>query len=200
MMAKRKLKFLILLLLNVWPREKIAFSTSTQNIQSVTSVLLRRSHVSILGQRLSSSEGTCGVKSIGLLGRSSQFLRDQLLMLLQDIPIVSKMSSLIELVTGSRQGDVERWTNVGGSIPVGGRPIYFTSAVPISRINTGGVVKRIRRIADSPPDLDAEEVEVVNNLVGHQSSTSPSHPPARIFQSRLIPSTPRTFQPLLLPF
>ncbi|MBW0482356.1 hypothetical protein O181_022071 [Austropuccinia psidii MF-1] len=59
-------------------------------------------------------------------------------------------------LTGSRQRDVERWTSVGGPIPVGGRPIYSSSEVPISRINTEGVVKRIRRIADSPTDTDAE--------------------------------------------
>ncbi|MBW0573602.1 hypothetical protein O181_113317 [Austropuccinia psidii MF-1] len=64
--------------------------------------------------------------------------------------------------------DVARWTSVGGPIPFGGRPIYFSSEVPISRINTEGVVKRIRRISDSPTDPDAE-----------------------------IPSTPRTFQPVL---
>ncbi|MBW0558855.1 hypothetical protein O181_098570 [Austropuccinia psidii MF-1] len=79
------------------------------------------------------------------------------------------------------------------------------SAVPISRINTEGVVKIRRRIANSPPDphaedsdeLDGEEVEVVDNPVGHQSSTCPSQPPAKRFQSRLIPSTPRNFQPTL---
>ncbi|MBW0563678.1 hypothetical protein O181_103393 [Austropuccinia psidii MF-1] len=104
-------------------------------------------------------------------------------------------------LTGSRQRDVARWTNVGGSIQVGGRPIYSSSEVPISRINTEGSVKRIRRIANSPPDPDAEgsdelegeEVEVVNNPVGNQSSTSPSQPPPKRFQSRLIPSNPRTF-------
>ncbi|MBW0464625.1 hypothetical protein O181_004340 [Austropuccinia psidii MF-1] len=96
--------------------------------------------------------------------------------------------------------DVARWNNVGGSIPVGGRSIYSSSAVPISRINAEGSVKKIRRIAYSPPDPDAEgseEVEVINNPVGHQSSTSPSQPPAKIFQSLLIPSTPRNFQPTL---
>ncbi|MBW0578375.1 hypothetical protein O181_118090, partial [Austropuccinia psidii MF-1] len=75
-------------------------------------------------------------------------------------------------LTGSRQRDVARWTNVGASIPVGGRPIYSSSEVPISRINTEGVVKRIRRISDSPTDpdaegsdeLDGEEVEVVPHL------------------------------------
>ncbi|MBW0574857.1 hypothetical protein O181_114572, partial [Austropuccinia psidii MF-1] len=108
-------------------------------------------------------------------------------------------------LTGSRQRDVARWTNVGGSIPVGGRPIYSSSEVPISQINTEGVVKRIRRIADSPTDpdaegsdeLDGEEVVVVPHSVGHPSSTSSSQPLANIFQSQVIPSTPRTFQPVL---
>ncbi|MBW0564943.1 hypothetical protein O181_104658 [Austropuccinia psidii MF-1] len=96
---------------------------------------------------------------MGLLGKSYQFLRALLLI-----------------------WDVERWTNVGGPIQVDGRRIYPSSAVPISRINTEGVVKQIRRITDSPPDanvegsdeLDGEEAEVVNNSFGHQSSASPS--------------------------
>ncbi|MBW0583560.1 hypothetical protein O181_123275 [Austropuccinia psidii MF-1] len=108
-------------------------------------------------------------------------------------------------LTGSRQRDVARWTNVGGPIPVGGRPIYPSSEVPISRINTEGVVKRIRRIADSPTDPDAEgsdeldgkEVVVVPHSVGHPSSNSSAQPLANRFQSQVIPSTPRTFQPVL---
>ncbi|MBW0472778.1 hypothetical protein O181_012493 [Austropuccinia psidii MF-1] len=59
-------------------------------------------------------------------------------------------------LTGSRQRDVARWTNVGGPISVGGRPIYSSSGGPISRTNTKGIVKRIRRIVDSPPDPDDE--------------------------------------------
>ncbi|MBW0573739.1 hypothetical protein O181_113454 [Austropuccinia psidii MF-1] len=82
-------------------------------------------------------------------------------------------------LTGSRQRDVPRWTDVGGPIPVGGRPIYSRSEVSISRINTEGVVKGIGGIDDSPTDpdyegsdeLDVEEVEIL--------------------------STPRTFQPVL---
>ncbi|MBW0572835.1 hypothetical protein O181_112550 [Austropuccinia psidii MF-1] len=101
------------------------------------------------------------------------------------------------------QRDVARWTNVGGPIPVGGRPIYSSSEVPISRINTEGIVKIIRQISDSPPDLDAEgsdeldgeEAEVVPNSADNPSNTSPSQPPAKRFQSQVIPSTPRTFQP-----
>ncbi|MBW0509961.1 hypothetical protein O181_049676 [Austropuccinia psidii MF-1] len=50
----------------------------------------------------------------------------------------------------------------------------------------------------SHDELVGEEAEVVNNPVGHQSRTSPSQPPSKIFQSLLIPSTPRNFQPTLV--
>ncbi|MBW0557434.1 hypothetical protein O181_097149 [Austropuccinia psidii MF-1] len=87
----------------------------------------------------------------------------------------------------------------------GGRPIYSSSEVPISRINAEGVVKRIRRIADSPTDpdaegsdeLDGEEVVVVPHSAGHSSSNYSAQPLANRFQSQVIPSTPRTFQPVL---
>ncbi|MBW0579523.1 hypothetical protein O181_119238 [Austropuccinia psidii MF-1] len=78
-------------------------------------------------------------------------------------------------LTDSRQRDVTRWTNFGGKNPIGGRPIYSSSEVPISRINTEGVVKSIRRIADSPADPDSEGSDELD----------------------VIPSTPRTFQPVL---
>ncbi|MBW0468422.1 hypothetical protein O181_008137 [Austropuccinia psidii MF-1] len=79
------------------------------------------------------------------------------------------------------------------------------SEVPIPRINTEGVLKIIRKISNSPtnPDsegsdeLDGESFEVVLNPSGHQSSTSPSQPPAKRFQSQIIPSIPRNFQPVL---
>ncbi|MBW0549572.1 hypothetical protein O181_089287 [Austropuccinia psidii MF-1] len=111
----------------------------------------------------------------------------------------------LEKVNGSRQRDVARWTNVGWPIPVGGRPIYSSSKVPFFRINAKGMVKEIRQISDSPPDMDAEgsdeldseEVEVVPNSAGHPSNTSPSQPPAKRFQSHIIPNTPRNFQPTL---
>ncbi|MBW0577206.1 hypothetical protein O181_116921 [Austropuccinia psidii MF-1] len=67
------------------------------------------------------------------------------------------------------------------------------------------MVKKVRKIANSPPDLDAEgsdaldgeEVEVVPNSAGHTSNDSPAQPPAKRFQSQIIPSTPRNFQPTL---
>ncbi|MBW0549606.1 hypothetical protein O181_089321 [Austropuccinia psidii MF-1] len=108
-------------------------------------------------------------------------------------------------MAGSRKRVVARWINVGGPIPAGGRPINSSSEVCISRINTEVVVKGIRQIADSPPDpdaegsyeLDGEESDVFHNSIGHQSSTSPSHPPAKRFQTHIIPKAPRTFQPIL---
>ncbi|MBW0592184.1 hypothetical protein O181_131899 [Austropuccinia psidii MF-1] len=116
-------------------------------------------------------------------------------------------TSGFSLLIGSRKRDVARWTSVGGPIPVGGRPIYSSSEVPISRISTEGLVKRIRRISDSPADpdaegsdeLDGEEVVVVPHSVGHPSSHSSAQPLANRFQSQVIPSTPRTFQPVLAP-
>ncbi|MBW0562470.1 hypothetical protein O181_102185 [Austropuccinia psidii MF-1] len=129
------------------------------------------------------SENIHGLRRMDLLGKSSQFLRPLLLMVLQGI-----LS-----------------TNFEGPIPVGGRPIYPSSELSISRINTEGLVKRIRQIGNSPTDpdaegsdeLDGEEVEVVHNSIGHQLSTSPSHPPAKRFQVHTITSTPRAFQPNL---
>ncbi|MBW0496279.1 hypothetical protein O181_035994 [Austropuccinia psidii MF-1] len=67
------------------------------------------------------------------------------------------------------------------------------------------MVKQIRQISNSPPDLDAEgsdesdgeEFDVVPNSAGHPSNTAPCQPPAKRFQSHIIPSTPRNFQPTL---
>ncbi|MBW0524499.1 hypothetical protein O181_064214 [Austropuccinia psidii MF-1] len=135
------------------------------------------------------SENICGVERMVLLGESSQFLRLLLLMIIQGIP----------------KRDVTRWTNVGGPITICGRLIYSSSEIPISRINSQGVVKILIRIADSPTntnaegsdELDGEEVEGVPNSIGHQYSTSPSKPSSRRFQSQVIPSTPRNFQSVL---
>ncbi|MBW0569076.1 hypothetical protein O181_108791 [Austropuccinia psidii MF-1] len=88
---------------------------------------------------------------------------------------------------------------------IGGRPTYSRPEFPISRINTEGIVKRIRQIADSPPDpdaeggdeLDSEEVEVIPHSAGHPFNSSPSQPPSKRFQSKVILSTPRNFHPTL---
>ncbi|MBW0497658.1 hypothetical protein O181_037373 [Austropuccinia psidii MF-1] len=96
------------------------------------------------------------------------------------------------------QRDGDRWTNVGG-------PIYSSSEVPNSRSTTGVIVKIIRQIANSSPDpdaegsdeLDGEEAEVTPHSAGHTSNSSPSQPPPKRFQSKVIHSTPRNFQPTL---
>ncbi|MBW0565984.1 hypothetical protein O181_105699 [Austropuccinia psidii MF-1] len=51
--------------------------------------------------------------------------------------------------------------------------------------------------SNSSDELDGEEVEVVHNSIGHQSSISPSHSTAKKFQSQIIPSASITFQPTL---
>ncbi|MBW0534391.1 hypothetical protein O181_074106, partial [Austropuccinia psidii MF-1] len=51
--------------------------------------------------------------------------------------------------------------------------------------------------AEGSDELDGEEFRVVPNSAGHPPNTSPSQPPAKRFQSHIIPSTPRNFQPTL---
>ncbi|MBW0470591.1 hypothetical protein O181_010306, partial [Austropuccinia psidii MF-1] len=157
---------------------KDCFHITILDLQSVTIVSLERSHVVVLGCKLQMSGGLDRVERMGLFEKSFQFLRHLLLMALQGFLIVSSLSILIEfgtdiidLVTGSRQRDVARWTNVRGPIPVGD--------------------------AEGSDELDGEEVEVVPHLVGHQSSTSSSQPLVSRLHSHIIPSTPRTFQPTL---
>ncbi|MBW0576033.1 hypothetical protein O181_115748, partial [Austropuccinia psidii MF-1] len=192
MMGSERLKFLILPVLNVWPRVRNAFNITILNRQNATFASLGTNHVVVPGQLCPTSGGTYGAGKMGLMGRSSPFLKNLLLMQPQDF----------------LNRDVARWTSVGGPIPVGGRPIHYSSEVPLSSTNTYGVVKvvkKIRRISDSPSDpdsegsdeLDGEEVEVVPHSVGHPSSNSSAQPLANRFQSQIIPSTPRTFQPML---
>ncbi|MBW0461476.1 hypothetical protein O181_001191 [Austropuccinia psidii MF-1] len=93
----------------------------------------------------------------------------------------------------------------GGKVDQCWRAHLFEFRGPISRIKNQGVVKQMRRITDSPtnPDtegsdkLDGEEVEVLNPSIGHHSSTSPSQPASKRFQSQVIPSTQRNCQPVL---
>ncbi|MBW0466750.1 hypothetical protein O181_006465 [Austropuccinia psidii MF-1] len=105
----------------------------------------------------------------------------------------------------SGKGSLQGGPIDGGPIPTGGRPIYSSSEVQISIINSQGVVKRIRDISDSQtnPDsegsdeLDGKDVEVINPLASHSSGSSPTKPPSKKFHSHLISSTLRNFQPVL---
>ncbi|MBW0467841.1 hypothetical protein O181_007556 [Austropuccinia psidii MF-1] len=93
--------------------------------------------------------------------------------------------------------DIQRSTNVRGSISTGERPIYSSSEVPICRINNQGIVKRIRRIANLPTDPDGEEVQVLYHKINQLCNSSPSHQASGTFQSQITPSTPRNFHPRL---
>ncbi|MBW0511384.1 hypothetical protein O181_051099 [Austropuccinia psidii MF-1] len=70
-------------------------------------------------------------------------------------------------------------------------PMLEGQFIPVQRFESQGLTTKG---CDEP---DGEEVEVVLNSVGHQSSTSPSQHVSKIFQSQVIPSTPRSFQPVL---
>ncbi|MBW0531991.1 hypothetical protein O181_071706 [Austropuccinia psidii MF-1] len=101
------------------------------------------------------------------------------------------------------------WSTVCGAIGDPPGPICWGSMGPtlwlFHSLSTTWPGPIERRISNSPPDPDAEgsdefdgeEFEVAHNSTGHQSSNSPSHPPAKRFQSHIIPSTPRTFQQTL---
>ncbi|MBW0490864.1 hypothetical protein O181_030579 [Austropuccinia psidii MF-1] len=141
-MPTRRLKFFILLVLNFWPREKIAFSTS-------------KCHFSFVGK-----------KPFPCPGSAASSIRRYLW---------SKKDGPFGKEFPVSEGPTPDATS--GYSDFGGRPIYPGSAVPISRINTEGVIKRIRRIAYSPPDPDAERSDELDE--------------------EEIPSTPRNFQPTL---
>ncbi|MBW0588564.1 hypothetical protein O181_128279 [Austropuccinia psidii MF-1] len=96
----------------------------------------------------------------------------------------------------------------GGLMLEGQFQLVVGPYIPAQRSQSQRVVKlvnRIRRIYDPPTDpdaegsdeLDGEEVQVVPHSVGHPSSNSSTQPLAKRFQSQVVPSTPRTFQPIL---
>ena len=98
MMDSEKLKFLILPVLNVWPRVRIVFNTTIPDLQNSIFASLERNHAVVLGCRLLTSGGIYEVERMGLLGKNSQSLRNPLLMELQDFLNVSDLNILIELV------------------------------------------------------------------------------------------------------
>ncbi|MBW0571274.1 hypothetical protein O181_110989 [Austropuccinia psidii MF-1] len=67
---------------------------------------------------------------------------------------------------------------------------------PIDHLNGLGSLEGSRAIKIlTSPKLQGRSWVVVPNSAGHPSNTSPYQPPAKRFQSQVIPSTPRTFQP-----
>ncbi|MBW0504088.1 hypothetical protein O181_043803 [Austropuccinia psidii MF-1] len=73
----------------------------------------------------------------------------------------------------------------------------FGKAFPVSEAPTPYGTSGFSNYAEGSDDLDGEDIVVVPHSVGHPSSISSSQPLANGFQSHVIPSTPRTFQPVL---
>ncbi|MBW0472820.1 hypothetical protein O181_012535 [Austropuccinia psidii MF-1] len=95
-------------------------------------------------------------------------------------------------LTGSKQREVARWTNVGGPILISGGPIYSSSEVPSSRINTEGLVKKIRQISDPSTNPDGEEIPKSSSTQYPQKfTTSLSTIPSSIPPPSPSPSTAR---------
>ncbi|MBW0507392.1 hypothetical protein O181_047107, partial [Austropuccinia psidii MF-1] len=70
-------KFLILPVLNVWPRVSIAFNIKILNCQSATFAALGRNHVVVPGQLCPRSGGTYGAGKMGLMGRNLLLMQPQ---------------------------------------------------------------------------------------------------------------------------
>ncbi|MBW0510454.1 hypothetical protein O181_050169 [Austropuccinia psidii MF-1] len=70
----------------------------------------------------------------------------------------------------------------------------FGKELPVSEAPTLDGTSEYSACSD---ELDGEEVEVIPHSAGHASNPSPSQPPANRFQSQVIPSTPRNFQPTI---
>ncbi|MBW0495345.1 hypothetical protein O181_035060 [Austropuccinia psidii MF-1] len=71
----------------------------------------------------------------------------------------------------------------------------FGKEFPVSEAPTIDGTSGYSAYAEGSDELDGEEVEVIPHSTGHPSKSSPSQPPAERFQSQVIPSTPRNFQP-----
>ncbi|MBW0575682.1 hypothetical protein O181_115397, partial [Austropuccinia psidii MF-1] len=84
MMDREQLKFLILPVLNVWPRVRIVFNTEIPDLQNAIFASLEGNYAVVPGCHLLTSGGIYGVERMGLLAKNSQSLRNLLLMELQD--------------------------------------------------------------------------------------------------------------------
>ncbi|MBW0550902.1 hypothetical protein O181_090617 [Austropuccinia psidii MF-1] len=73
----------------------------------------------------------------------------------------------------------------------------FGKEFPVPEAPTPYGTSEYSHYAVGSDELDGEEVVVVPHSVDNQSSTSSSQPLANRFQIQVIPTTPRTFQPVL---
>ncbi|MBW0475561.1 hypothetical protein O181_015276 [Austropuccinia psidii MF-1] len=77
------------------------------------------------------------------------------------------------------------------------------SAPPPSALHGSGILSQFSPSsmassdAEGSDELDGENVEAIPYSAGHPSNSSPYQPPAKRFQSQVIPSTPRNLQPTL---
>ncbi|MBW0584734.1 hypothetical protein O181_124449 [Austropuccinia psidii MF-1] len=138
-MVTRNLRFLILLVINSWKREK--------NVLNITTPDLQKCHYCFIGKKPCCQAG--------------------------------KQASNVRRYLWSKKD----------------RP--FGKEFPVSEALTLDGTSGYSTYAEGSDELDGEEVEVIPHSAGHPSNSSPSQPPAKRFQSQVIPSTPKNFQPTL---
>ncbi|MBW0569977.1 hypothetical protein O181_109692 [Austropuccinia psidii MF-1] len=92
--------------------------------------------------------------------------------------------------TGKKASNVRRYLWSKKDAP-------FGKEFPVSEVPTLDSTSGYSAYAEGSYELDGEEAEVIPHSAGHPSNSSPSKPPAKRFQSPVIPSTPRDFQPTL---
>ncbi|MBW0554718.1 hypothetical protein O181_094433 [Austropuccinia psidii MF-1] len=92
--------------------------------------------------------------------------------------------------TGKQASNIRRylWSKEDGP---------FGKEFPISEAPTLDGTSGYSAYAEGSDELGGEEVEVIPHFAGHPSNSFPPWPPANIFQIKVIPSTPRNFQPTL---
>ncbi|MBW0508089.1 hypothetical protein O181_047804 [Austropuccinia psidii MF-1] len=92
--------------------------------------------------------------------------------------------------TGKQASNVRRylWSKKDGP---------FGKEFPVSEAPTLDGTSGYSSYAKGSYELDGEDAEVIPHSASHPSNSSPTQPPAKRFQSQVIPSTPRNFQPTL---
>ncbi|MBW0506385.1 hypothetical protein O181_046100 [Austropuccinia psidii MF-1] len=81
----------------------------------------------------------------------------------------------------------------GGLMLEGQFQLVVGPYIPAQRSQSQGPIPD----AEGSDELDGEEVQVVPHSVGHPSSNSSTQPLSHRFQSQVVPSTLRAFQPIL---
>ncbi|MBW0488971.1 hypothetical protein O181_028686 [Austropuccinia psidii MF-1] len=173
MMAIKQLKFLILLVPSVWPKEKILFTIRIQGLQSATFFFFGKKTCHCSGPSASNIRRFLWSKKDGPFGKELP---------VSEAPTPDGTSRYSNL-TCYRQRDVARWTHVRGPIPVGEVEVVhnsighqsstFSSHPPAKRFQSHIILSTPRYFQQTLSDLP--------------TSLPPASPSSSIARPALIP-------------